>query len=110
MGVMKTEPSLLLPHTRARLSNLMWIDPKKPSAVIYATTKNIVSKNHSTVSRYVGADMDVLSALLFAALLILVLVVGLVVLVVVFTLVFAAVGIIHNKIKGVKSPDIKYKW
>ena len=54
--------------------------------------------------------MEFLSALLFSVLLILVLVVGFAVLVVAFTLVFAAVGVIHNKIKGKKQPEIKYKW
>lgn len=54
--------------------------------------------------------MDMLSALLFALLLTATIIVGLVALGVAFTLVFAAVGIIHNKIKGVSPPEIENKW
>ena len=73
-------------------------------------SKSIVSKNPLTVKGYVVHSMDFLSALLFAVLLIVTLVVGLAVLAIAFTLVFAAVGIIHNKIKGVSPPEIKNKW
>ena len=110
MGVTKTEHSLLHPYTRERLSNPMWIDPKKPSAAIYPITKNTVSESPSTVSRYVEPSMDFLSALLFVALLIITLAVALVILIVVFTIVFALAGVIHNKIKGKKLAEIEYKW